>query len=148
VLGALLAKAEGQVQLALVLPERQEQQPDEAQVPSMVRGFLNSVQQSPLGRLHSVMVTLNAGSGLDVIVQAEAETPESGAAVYEMLNGYLAMGRMMAAENPQLGTVLDHLKLEREEAIVSLTVSMTGDEIRAAIEDSRSASTAAQPAGS
>ena len=148
VLGALLAKAEGQVQLALILPEHQEQEPDDAPVPSMVRSIVNSVQQSPLGRLHSVMVTLNAGSGLEVIVRAEAETAESGAAVYEMLNGYLAMGRMMAAENPQLGTVLDHLKLEREEAIVSLTVSMTGDEIRAAIEDGQSESVAAEPAGS
>ena len=148
VLGRLLAGAEGQIQLAMVLPEAEEQDPGETPLPSMVQSIVESVRNSPLGRLESIMVTLNAGSGLDLSVKAEANTPEDGTAVYEMLNGYLAMGRMMAAENPQFGLFLDRLELQRNEAVVSLGVSMTGDEIRAAMEQNQPQAVAAEPAGS
>ena len=147
VLGALLAQGEGQLRVAMMLPG-DEQGPDSATVPPMMRDMVDSMRDSPLGQLHSVMLTLEVGSGLEVIVQAEADTPESGTAVYDMLNGYLAMGRMMAAENPQLGAFLDHLELERKDAIVSLTLSMTGDQIGALIDETRSKATAVEPAGS
>ncbi len=148
VLGALLAQSEGQFRLAMILPGDEEQGPDGATVPPMMRDMVDSMRDSPLGQLHSVMLTLEVGSGLEVIVQAEDDTPESGTAVYDMLNGYLAMGRMMAAENPQLGAFLDHLELERKDAIVSLPLSMTGDQIGALIDETRSKATAVEPAGS
>ena len=148
VLGRLLAGADGQIQLAMILPEAEEPEQDDAPLPSMLRSIVESVRTSPLAQLDSIMVTLDAGSGLDLTVQAEADTPEGGTAVYEMLNGYLAMGRMMAAESPQLGVFLDHLELERDAAVVSLAVSMTGDEIRAAIEESQSEAAVVDPAGS
>ena len=148
VLGRLLTGADGQIQLAMILPEAEEPEQDDASPPSMVRGIVESVRNSPLARLDSILVTLDAGSGLDLTVQAEADTPESSTAVYEMLNGYLAMGRMMAAENPQLGVVLDHFELERNESVVKLGVSMTGDEIRAAIEESQPEAIAVKPTGS
>jgi hypothetical protein len=146
-LSRLVAGARGQVRLAMTFPEAEPRDPGEATTPSMVHSIVEAVRSSPLGQLQSIMLTLNAGSGLDVTLQAKADTPANGSAVYEMLNGYMAMGRMMAAENPELGVFLDHLTLEREESAVSLAISMTGDEIRAAIEESQSQEVVAEPDG-
>ena len=148
-LSELLSRAKGQLQLALMIPEADESETGEIPGPAVVQGFVASMRQSPLGRLDSILFTLHAGSDLEVILEAAADTPENAAAVYDMLNGYLAMGKMMAAESPELGLVLDRLELDREEAVVSLSVSMTGDEIRTAIEQARQPeATATAPAGS
>ena len=66
-----------------------------------------------------------------------SRSAENGRLIYDMLNGYLMMGRSMAAQNPQAAGILNHLELEHAGSSVAISVSMSGDDVHAAIAQSR-----------
>jgi len=101
---------------------------------------LQNPAAGPMQSLETILITLNARTGLDLAVQASTDSAENGQLVYEMLNGYLMMGRSMAAQNPQAAGILNHLELERAGSSVAISVSMTGEDVHAALAQSQATS--------
>lgn len=130
-LSGLLDDARGQLYLALMVPEQ------DASDPETVKHLMQSLEQSPMGHVTSLMFTVEADTGLALSIHADTASAEHGELLYDALNGYLSMGKMMAAQNPELGQVLEHLTLSHDGTKVSIDIAMSGDEIRAAIENSK-----------
>jgi len=53
-----------------------------------------------------------------------------------MLSGYLSIGRSMAAQNPQAAGIMEHLELARDGSNVEIRISMSGADVRAALQRS------------
>lgn len=139
-LSDLLSEDTGQLYVAMEIPEVSEEPADgntgatpRGGEQDMLRAQLQALGAGPMRTLRSLLITLDAESGLDLVVHARADSPENGALVYELLNGYLMMGQAMAAQNPQLDELLRNLVLGRDGSTVTLMMSMTNEEIRAAL---------------
>ncbi len=148
-LARLLAATRGQAYFAMEIPEAapQQQGDDAAPQPSGIRGIVASQLQGPLGTLQTLLFTMDAAQGLDLALRAEADNENNGRLVHEMLTGYVALGRLMAGENPELASLLERLKLERTGTVVSLSMSMTTDEVLGAIAAAEDATGGSAVAG-
>jgi hypothetical protein len=87
--------------------------------------------------LQTILLTLDAETGIELALSGATDTDANGKQVYEMLNGYLTLGRSMAAQNPQAAELLNHLELSHDGSDVAISISMSGDDVRAALQQSQ-----------
>ena len=117
-LGALISKAgTGQIRIAIVLPDQAKEQ------------LRAQPQMAPLANVQAVDMSLALGTGADLTLEATADTPENGKAVYDTMNGLIALGKMSSGQNPDLTKLLDALKLEQAGANNKLTFSVSADDL-------------------
>ena len=90
-------------------------------------------QIAPLASLQTVSVNGEATSDLSFNIEAAADTPENGKSVYITLNGLLAMGKMMLAQNPEVAQTLDKLELIQDGAVNKVSFSITNEEVTKAM---------------
>jgi hypothetical protein len=138
-LGSLISKAgAGQVRMAMVLPDQAKEQ------------LKAQPQMAPLANIQAVDMSLNATSGMDLSIEATADTPENGKAVYDTVNGLIAMGKMSSGQNPDMAKIMNALKLEQVGNNNKLTLTLTAedvDKIVAMIEAQASGAGAAPASG-
>ena len=139
-LGRLLTRAHGQFYIAIEIPE---QLPDNAGVAdgparglSTILAQLQSPTAGAMQNLETLLLTLDAESGLELTLNASTDSADNGRQIYEMLSGYLSLGRSMAAQNPQAAGILDQLELAQDGSNVEIRISMSGADIRAALQQS------------
>ena len=136
-LAPVLRQATGQMYLALRIPEEMRQTKSaDAESPagmSMLFSQLQSPQAGPMQSVQTILITLEADSGLDMSIHAAADTAQNGKLLHDMLNSYLGMGKMMVGENPQAVEFLNQIRLEQEGTLVKVSASMSNEAIRAAI---------------
>lgn len=140
-LGRLLTRAHGQFYVAMEIPEPTAGEP--ATSGGSVKGLatifsqLQSPAAGPMQELETILFTLDAATGLHLALSASTDSDENGKQVYEVLNSYLTIGRSMAAQNPQAAGILEHLELAHDGSAVEISLSMTGDDVRAALQQSQ-----------
>ena len=139
-LGRLLTRAHGQFYIAIEIPQ---QVPGSAGTPdgparglSTILAQLQNPAAGPMQNLESLLLTLDADSGLELALNASTDSDDNGRQVYEMLSGYLSIGRSMAAQNPQAAGIMEHLELARDGSNVEIRISMSGADVRAALQQS------------
>lgn len=117
-LGALISKAgAGQIRMAVVLPDQAKEQ------------MKANPQMAPLASVQTVDFSLNATAGIDVVLEATADTADNGKLVYDTLNGLLAMGKMASGENPDLAKLMTNLKLEPNGAANKMSLSIPAEDV-------------------
>ena len=135
------ARAQGQVFVAMEIPDQTLDGSSTGEGPAKgLQTFLSQLQNPAAGPMHSlqtILVTLDAATGLDLVLRASTDSPENGQLVYALLDSYLTMGRSMAQQNPQAAGILDHLELTHDGSNVEISVSMTGEDVLAAIRQSQ-----------
>lgn len=109
-------------------------------------GMLGALQQQ-MQSLQTISFSLEANIGLDLQIHAAADSAESAQGMFEMFNGYLSMGKMMAASNPELSQVVNRMKLVQLSSDIKLSVTVTNAELMAALEKSQTTSTASAIGG-
>jgi hypothetical protein len=125
-LGQLVSQApKGQLQMVMVLPEQAKQQ------------LQGNPQAASLANVQTVELAVNATSGVDVVLQAGADTADNAKGVYDTLNGFLAMGRMMSAQNPQLQAAMTGLKLEQDGTKNRVALAFTAEQVEGLIAQAR-----------
>lgn len=137
-LAPVLTQAKGQMYLALRIPDEMRQAPaqDADASPSgvnMLFSQLQSPQAGPMQSIQTILVTLEAGAGLDMAIHAAADTGENGKLLYDTLNGYLGIGKMMAGDNPQAVEFLNQIRLEHSGKVIKVSASVSNEAIQAAI---------------
>jgi hypothetical protein len=134
-LGALISKAgAGQVRMAMVLPDSAKEQ------------LKMQPQMAPLAAVQAVDMALSVGTGFDLGLEATADTPENGKAVYDTLNGLIALGKMSTGQNPDAAKLLNALKLEQVGNNNKLTLSVSAEDVDKIVAMIQAASAGAAPA--
>ena len=126
--GSSLAKqidrSNGQVLIAVDVPD--EVRSDGAQL-----AFI----PAPLKQLRTVLVALHVTADVDLSISAEADTEANGQLVQETLQGFVAMGKMMAAEEPQALELMEALSVNRDGKNVAISLRLTGAQIHGAMAE-------------
>ncbi len=140
-LGRLLTQAQGQLFFAVEIPEQVPESSESSSGPTKslntVLSKLQSPAAGPMQSLQTILLTLDAETGIELALSGATDTDANGKQVYEMLNGYLTLGRSMAAQNPQAAELLNHLELSQDGSDVAISISMSGDDVRAALQQSQ-----------
>lgn len=127
-LSTLVAEAGGQVIVAMRIPDLAESPADDSGLGRLL-GPLRTPAAGPMASLRSILLSLEADRGLAVTLAAAADSPENGALVHQVLEGYLTMGRTMSGGDPELAEILDGLELSREAARVRMSLTLSPDQI-------------------
>ena len=117
-------QVKGQVGMALILP------------PTAKDQMKANPQTAPLASLQTVMLGVDVSSDVSVSLSAATDSDANGKAVYDVLNGFLAMGKMAMAENVDAKKVMDELKLEQQGANTVLTLKVKAEDVTKAIATS------------
>jgi hypothetical protein len=131
-LGRLMSGSEGQVFLALHIPEEARDvaaSPGGADGTAMVAGL-----QEPLRHMESVLLTIDVSRSFELTVTAEVDTAESGKLLHDTILGFLAMGKMMTAESPETAELLDQMTLRHDGKTLNLGVVLTREQIETAMD--------------
>jgi hypothetical protein len=110
-------KAAGQIQLAMLLPEVARTQ------------LAANPQSAPLADVQTFLLALDVTKDVNVLLQATAGNDEQGKNVHDALNGFVALGRMMSAEQPDVQKILGDLKLEQKGATTQLALAIKADQL-------------------
>ena len=137
-LRALLSAAKGEITMAMIIPEapakerggQQTAEPHGFQ--SMVQSKLSgNPQTAALASLRTLSLSIDVSRGVEMDLVGAADTAENGKLIHDTLNGFVVMAKMMTAQDPDSAKMLDRLTLSQDGPEVSLSLSMTLDELMA-----------------
>lgn len=113
----VLASDKGQIQIAMVLPESAKEQAKA------------NPQMAALATVQTFVLSTVIGTDVEVALKASADNEANGKTVYDAFNGFLALGKMMSAEQPQAQKILNDLKIEQQGAITQLTLAVRAQDV-------------------
>lgn len=131
---ALLDQEKGQISLAMILP---------AQAKDQLKA---QAQFAALANLQTVMLGVDVGADVNLSLKAAADSDANGKAVFDVLNGLLAMGKMATAEQPDIQKVVNELKLEQQGASSALSLSVKAEDISKIVTDAMNKGSASEEA--
>lgn len=116
--------AKGQVHIAVVLPASTKEQ------------LKGNPQAAPFATVETVLLSADVGADVVVSLKVAADSEVNGKGVYDALNGFVAIGKMMSAEQPAAQTIMNGLKLEQAGAATVLSLNVKSADIMALVEQS------------
>jgi hypothetical protein len=116
-LKTILSGEKGQIQLALILPATAKE------------NLKANPQSAALANVESVAFTADLSAGMLVSLKASADSEANGKSVYDAINGFIALGKMMSAEQPAAQKVMNDLKIEQAGGTTAVSLNVKTEDV-------------------
>jgi hypothetical protein len=97
-------------------------------VPDMIK---EQAESSPMSRsfsaIESIMFSINMETDLDLFIRMKCDSEENVKNLADTINGFIALGRMGAAKEPDIMELLDSITVEGLEDTVTVTMHVSKD---------------------
>lgn len=109
--------AKGQIQIAMVLPEQAREQ------------MKANPQSAAMASVQTLMLSVDVSNAINLALQAAADSEANGKNVHDAINGFLALGKMMSAEQPDMAKLLNDLKIEQQGANTQVSLNIKAEDV-------------------
>lgn len=109
--------AKGQIQIAMLLPEQAREQ------------MKANPQSAAMASVQTLALSIDVSNAINLGLQAAADNEANGKNVHDAINGFLALGKMMSAEQPDLAKVLNDLKVEQQGANTQVSLNIKAEDV-------------------
>jgi hypothetical protein len=133
-LKGVLGSDKGHVLIAVVLPAQAKEQ------------LTANPQMAPLANVQTFVLSADLSSGVSLALKAAADSEANGKGVYDAVNAFIAIGKMMSAQQPAFQKVMNDLKLEQQGATTSMSLSVKAEEVVDLVGQAMAMSGGAAPA--